>query len=214
MNADAQDGSGNCNANFSTPPDGSNPRMQMFTCNNSSPSRDGDFDAGVVVHEYGHGISIRQVGGPSNSSCLGNLQQAGEGWSDFFGLVYTARPGDLGSDARGVGSYLFGLNPDGGTIRDLPYSTDSAVNDWTYESIAGAVVPHGVGSRWAQAIWEVYWALVDKHGFNPDLQNPGGFTGGNQRALLYVNEGLQNTACSPTFVDNRDAIIQAAACLG
>jgi len=30
VNADAQDGSGTNNANFSTPPDGSNPRMQMF----------------------------------------------------------------------------------------------------------------------------------------------------------------------------------------
>ncbi|MFT6245077.1 MAG: hypothetical protein ACJA0U_002905 [Salibacteraceae bacterium] len=30
VNADAQDGSGTNNANFSTPPDGSNPRMQMY----------------------------------------------------------------------------------------------------------------------------------------------------------------------------------------
>ena len=30
VNADAQDGSGTDNANFSTPPDGSNPRMQMY----------------------------------------------------------------------------------------------------------------------------------------------------------------------------------------
>jgi hypothetical protein len=30
VNADAQDGSGTNNANFATPPDGSNPRMQMF----------------------------------------------------------------------------------------------------------------------------------------------------------------------------------------
>ena len=36
-------------------------------------------------------------------------------------------------------------------IRDLPYSTNPAVNNWTYESINGAGVPHGVGSRWAQA---------------------------------------------------------------
>lgn len=33
VNADAQDGSGTDNANFSTPPDGSNPRMQMFLWN-------------------------------------------------------------------------------------------------------------------------------------------------------------------------------------
>ncbi len=33
VNADAQDGSGTNNANFSTPPDGSNPRMQMYIWN-------------------------------------------------------------------------------------------------------------------------------------------------------------------------------------
>jgi hypothetical protein len=33
---------------------------------------------------------------------------------------------------------------------------------------------------------------------------------GNQRALLYINEGLQNTKCSPTFTDNRDGILAAA----
>ncbi|PHS62897.1 MAG: peptidase [Flavobacterium sp.] len=39
VNADAQDGGGTNNANFSTPPDGNNPRMQMFLWNapNSGP---------------------------------------------------------------------------------------------------------------------------------------------------------------------------------
>lgn len=212
VNAEAQDGSGNCNANFSTPADGGNPRMQMFTCNMSSPARDGDFDSGVIIHEYGHGISTRQVGGPSNSSCLSNRQQAGEGWSDAFALMYTGEAGDAGTDTRGVGAYLFGL-PLTGTIRPQPYSTNPAVNSYTYASINGLSVPHGVGSVWAQAVWEVYWALVDAHGFEGDLPNfdindPN--EAGNKRAMYYVNEGLKNTACSPTFVNNRDGIIQAA----
>jgi extracellular elastinolytic metalloproteinase len=216
VNAEAQDnanGSSNCNANFGTPPDGGNPRMQMFTCDRATPERDGALDNGVVVHEYGHGISIRQVGGPSSSSCLGNRQQAGEGWSDWFALVYTAEAGDLGTDVRGVGSYLFNLGPQG-TIRPQPYSTDPAVNGYTYASIDGLSVPHGVGSVWAQAIWEMYWALVGAHGFEPDLldfdaTDPA--EAGNKRALFYVNEGLKNTACGPTFVDNRDGILAVAA---
>lgn len=36
VNADAQDGSGTDNANFSTPPDGQKPRMQMYLFNHSS----------------------------------------------------------------------------------------------------------------------------------------------------------------------------------
>ena len=209
VNADAQDGSGNCNANFGTPPDGGNPRMQMFTCNRANPSRDGDYDNGVIAHEYGHGISTRQVGGPGNSGCLSNAQQAGEGWSDYWALWYTAEVGDQGTDSRGVGAYLFNEAAVGGTIRDLPYSTNPSINNWTYESIRGASRPHGVGSRWAQVAWEVYWALVDKYGFDPDLYNVGA-AAGNHRANLYVNEGLKNTACSPTFINNRDGMIQAA----
>jgi len=214
VNAEAQDAAdaiffpGNCNANFGTPPDGGNPRMQMFLCDADSPKRDGDLDAGVIVHEYGHGITNRQVGGPDTTSCLSNTQQPGEGWSDWFALAYTAEVGDAGPDPRGVGSYLFALAPDG-TIRPQQYSTDPAVNDYTYESISGLSVPHGVGSVWAQVLWEVYWALVDTHGFDPDLFNATGGAG-NQRAMLYVNEGLKNTACSPSFLDTRDGVIQAA----
>ncbi len=208
VRAEAQDGSGTCNANFSTPPGNSRPRMQMFICGNASPARDGDLDNPVIVHEYGHGISIRQVGGPNNSSCLNNSQQGGEGWSDWFGLVYTARSSDTGPQARGIGQYLFGQANSGPGIRDQPYSTSGSVNTWTYESISGAGIPHGVGSRWAQALWEVYWALVDKHGFDTTLNTPSG--SGNSRALLYVNEGLKSTACSPTFTQARDGIIQAA----
>ena len=35
------------------------------------------------------------------------------------------------------------------------------VNPHTYEDIATAGVPHGVGSVWAAIAWEVYWKLVD-----------------------------------------------------
>ncbi len=212
VNAEAQDnanGGSRCNANMATPPDGSNPRMQMFVCNRSNPQADGDFDNGVIVHEYGHGISIRQVGGPSNSSCLGNRQQPGEGWSDWLALAYTAKVGDAGTDGRGIGTYLFGQAPNGPGIRPQRYSTDPAINTYTYESMDGLSIPHGVGSVWAQVLWEVYWALVDKYGFDADLYNALGGSG-NQRAMLYVNEGFKNTACSPTFLDARDGVIQAA----
>ncbi|MEM9291719.1 MAG: M36 family metallopeptidase [Acidobacteriota bacterium] len=209
VRAEAQDGGGNCNANMLTLPDGQRPRMQMFTCTNASPTRDGDLDAAVIVHEYGHGISIRQVGGPSNTGCLNTTQQPGEGWSDWWGLVYTAEAGDVGTESRGMATWLFGQAPDGPGIRPQPYSTDPAVNSYTYESIDGLSVPHGVGSVWAQAAWEAYWALVDEHGFDADLADPGPGAG-NHRAMLYINEGLKSTACGPSFLDVRDGVIQAA----
>ncbi|NQW03003.1 MAG: hypothetical protein HQ485_03150, partial [Acidobacteria bacterium] len=209
VRAEAQDGGGTNNANFSTPPDGSRPRMQMYVWTAPTPDLDGDFDHGIVVHEYGHGISNRLVGGPSTTSCLGNSQQPGEGLSDWWALVYTATAAQTGPEARGVGTYALGQATTGTGIRSLPYSTNTAVNNWTYASIAGKAVPHGVGAVWAQGMWRVYWALVDQHGFSTDLYDGTG-TAGNQRAMLYVNEGLKNTSCNPAFTDVRDGIIQAA----
>jgi extracellular elastinolytic metalloproteinase len=210
VRAEAQDGAGTNNANFGTPADGQRPRMQMFIWTNPNPDRDGDLDASIVVHEYGHGISNRLVGGPSNVNCLTNRQQAGEGLSDWWALAYTARPSDTGATPRGIGTYALNQQTNGTGIRTQRYSTDPAVNTWTYASINGMAVPHGVGSVWAQAAWEVYWKLVNAHGFDANLYNAAG-NAGNQRAMLYVNEGLKNTACNPTFTQIRDGIIQAAA---
>ena len=210
VRAEAQDGSGINNANFFTPTDGNRPRMQMFLWTAPNPDIDGDLDNGIIAHEYGHGISIRQVGGPGNSSCLNNTQQPGEGWSDLMALWYTAEVGDAGTDVRGIGTYALNEPTDGDGIRTQPYSTDQGVNNWTFETIStGVSVPHGVGAVWAQGVWEAYWNLVDTYGFDPNLYNPNGGAG-NQRMMLYINEGLKNTACSPTFLDARDGIIQAA----
>ena len=51
----SQDGAGTNNADFSTPPDGQNPRMRMYIWTKSTPNRDCSFEAGVVIHEYTHG---------------------------------------------------------------------------------------------------------------------------------------------------------------
>ena len=206
VRGEAQDGGGFNNANFLTPADGQRPRMQMYLWNGGTPNRDGDLDNGIIVHEYGHGISNRQVGNSVN--CLTNAQQPGEGISDVLALMYTGEVGDAGTNGRGIGTYALFQPTTGPGIRTQRYSTDPAINTWTYASIMGMAIPHGVGSVFAQAYWEVYWKLVDFHGFSPDLPNAtGGF--GNQRAMAYFNEGLKNTICNPTFLDVRDSVIAA-----
>ncbi len=215
VQAEAQDGSGTCNANFGTPVDGARPRMQMFisaaSCFAGAPARDGDFDNMVIVHEYGHGISNRLVGGPGNVSCLGNGEQPGEGLSDWWGLSLTAIASQTGTTSRGVGTWLFGDFPNG--IRTFPYSTNNAVNPDTYQTSNTRVAPHGVGSVWAQIYWEVYWALVTEHGFDQDFYNVlgTGADAGNIRAKAYIVEGLKNAVCSPGFVNVRDGILAGAA---
>lgn len=207
VNADAQDGSGTNNANFGTPPDGSNPRMQMYRWTNTTPNRDSDLDNGVIAHEYGHGISNRLVGGPANTSCLGNAEQMGEGWSDYFGLVLTMEPGDAATDGRGIGTYLLGQPTTGLGIRPARYSTSFATNNFTYANTnSGVSQPHGIGFVWCTMLWEMTWELINVYGFDPDVYNG---TGGNNLAMQLVIDGLKLTPCSPGFVDARDAILLA-----
>ncbi|MBI1878637.1 MAG: M36 family metallopeptidase, partial [Chloroflexi bacterium] len=206
VQADAQDGSGTNNANFAAPPDAFDPRMQMFVWTFTTPNRDSDLDNGVIIHEYGHGVSNRLTGGPSNANCLFNAEQMGEGWSDWWALALTAVVTDTGPTPRGLGTYLLGQPPTGPGIRDFRYSTDMTVNPQTYNSIKTATSPHDVGEVWAAMLWEMYWNLVDRYGFDPDFYHG---NGGNNLAMQLVMDGLKLQPCSPSFVDGRNAILSA-----
>lgn len=178
-----------------------------------SPSqfRDSDFDNGIIAHEYGHGISNRLTGGPSNSNCLQNAEQMGEGWSDWFGLMLTIEPGDQGPDSRGIGTYAAGQSTIATGIRPAPYSTDFGLNPYTYgDSNDGNNIsqPHGVGFIYATALWDMTWALIDYYGGTPDPDVYGG-TGGNNVAMRLVTESLKLQPCGPGMIDGRDAILEA-----
>lgn len=169
---------------------------------------DSDFDNGVIAHEYGHGISNRLVGGALNTDCLFNEEQMGEGWSDWLGLMITMQPDDVGTDPRGMATYLINEPTNGNGIRPVPYSTDPNVNDYTYGNTNSSQLsmPHGIGFVWASMLWDMNWALIDQFGFDSNVKNG---TGGNNIAMALVIEGMKLTACGPGFVDARDAIIQA-----
>jgi hypothetical protein len=168
--------------------------------------RDSDLDNGIIAHEYGHGISNRLTGGPGNVGCLAGTEQAGEGWSDFWTLVLTAKPGQTPSQPRGIGNYVIFEDADGPGIRNFPYSTDMSINPQTYTDIATTNAPHGVGEIWMSMVWEVYWELVARYGFDDDLYAG---SGGNNLTIQLVIDGMKMQNCLPTFVDARDAILAA-----
>ena len=192
------------------------------------PNRDSDVDAGVIAHEYGHGISNRLIGGPSTIACLINAQvpsttapgtttpigeQMGEGWSDYYALAMTAQRTDTGNTRRGVGAYISFQNEHGPGIRRFPYTRNMAVNPLTYGDVPGETAPHGVGTVWATMVWDMQWNLVDLYGFEPNLFNHAS-AAGNVRTLHLVNNGLILTKCRPSFVDGRNAILAAEAADG
>lgn len=224
--ADAQDGGGTNNANFYPPADGVNGRMQMYLWSNTgSPSYqpDGDFDNGIIAHEYGHGWSTRLTGGPANSSCLDNAEQGGEGWSDYLTLMLTTNWATLtptvasANIPRGIGTYVLGQTTSGAGIRPYRYSYDMQnINaPVTYAKVGDSnySVPHGIGSIWATMLWDMTWEIIlqDNQIVNNIYDTPAIITDlkGNAAALKLVNEGLRLQPCSPSFVDARNAILKA-----
>ncbi len=164
------------------------------------------FDNGVVFHEYGHGFNGRFLGGPNNAGGLGNAEQMGEGWSDFFAIAFSARDTDTGDIPRGVGTYLLGQSTNGRGIRTFPYSTDFNLSPYTYDDIIGTNEVHAIGQVWTAMIWDVFWYYVDTYGFDNDWANQ---DSGNGRAMRIIMDGVGFVGSSPGFVDARDAILFA-----
>jgi extracellular elastinolytic metalloproteinase len=236
--ANAQDGSGYNNANFMTPPDGQNGRCRMYLWNTASPYRDGDLEAGIVIHELSHGLSTRLTGGPANSGCLGWGESGGmgEGWGDF--LATTIR------STKNYSDYAMGAwaanRPTG--IRNFVYSLNEEVNPSTYKTLdkPGYWGVHAIGEVWAEILWVVSNRLIAKHGYSDslfppeplpdgtipegDFYRPAEYTAfgekrplvpkhGNSLAFQLVLNGMKLQVCRPSFFDARDAIIQADAVL-
>lgn len=188
VRGEAQDGSGTNNANFATPPEGSRPRMQqfLFTLGTTAltDDRDSSQDGDVVLHEFGHGVSNRLVGGPANTSCLGGTQAGamGEGWSDYWACTFY-------NDGR-VGEYVANNTTRG--IRRAAYSVPAdPVHDSYADVGAGGFEVHRDGEVWAVTLW--------------DLRNALGATISDRLVL----EGMKFTPCSPSFLNARNGILQA-----
>ena len=63
-----------------------------------------------------------------------------------------------------------------------------------------------LGCFWCTTLYDLYLTLVDKYGFDEDLYTG---TGGNNRWLLLVTDGMKLQPCRPTMVTARDAIIES-----
>jgi len=221
VQADAQDGSGVNNANFSTPPDGSPGRMQMYIFTGVTPNRDGDLDAEVILHEYTHGLSNRRVGGGVGISAL-QSGGMGEGWSDFYAMALLSSPDDDVNAPYASGGYVTYLMS-GLTqnyyfgIRRYPYCTDMTKNPLTFKDIdplqasSHTGIPrspiigttanevHNMGEVWCMTLREARANLIMKYGWAI----------GNQLILQLVTDGMNLSPANPNFLQTRDAILQA-----
>ncbi len=226
IQADSQDGSGLNNANFTPARDGNPGRIQMYVFDGPTPNRDGDFDAEVMLHEATHGTSGRLVGGGVGISEL-QTGGMGEGWSDFYALSLLSAPGDNVGANYAMGGYItFDFIPNFQQnyyygIRRYPYTTNLSTNPLTFKDIdpsqadphtgaplsplfspfdpGGANEVHNQGEIWCVTLWEARAGLINKFGYAT----------GNQLMLQLVTDGMKLGPANPTFLEARDAIIQA-----
>ncbi len=203
------------NANMSTFEDGVPPVMQMYLNRKASygPSwgstHSGD-EAGTVWHEYTHGLSNRLVTYPDGIPAL-NVAQAGamgEAWSDWYAGDFAANSGFL-VDGPQQGDVDIFRYTDGNTLTFRTEAMDCPVGSTVkrcagtagsgpggydygdYGKILGSPEVHADGEIWGQTLWEMRQQL------------------GTQVMETLITRGMELAPPDPSFLDMRNAIIQA-----
>jgi extracellular elastinolytic metalloproteinase len=202
------------NANMFTPPDGAPAVMQMYLFRKDRfqpgwPSANAGDDASIVYHEYTHALSSRLVTYPNGIAALNSWQSAamGEGWSDFYAMDLLVERGVV-LDTAASGEVVAGQWITGGEgIRFQ--ATDCAVGAGSgpcpagfrtghggftygdYGKVYGEPQVHSDGEIWAQTLWDLREAV------------------GVVLARRLITRGMELSPSDPSFLDMRNAIIQA-----
>ena len=201
------------NANMGTPPDGHSPTMQMYLFRAQQglalPSANGGDDAEVVYHEYTHGLSNRLVLNPDGTSGLSNQQgnSMGEGWSDWYAEDFLNNQG-FKPDTATVGDVIMGDITFNGMLRtqavDCPVGASVAACHQTHSGagpggytygdfgdISQGPEVHSDGEIWLETLWQIRQTL------------------GAAVTESIVTRGMELSPPAPSFLDMRNAIIQA-----
>lgn len=199
-----QSSEGTDNAYMEVPPDGQAGRLVMFLFDMTNPTRDGSLESDIPIHEFTHGITNRMTGGSRSGACLSAKEAngLGEGWSDSVAMFLLRTAKSTRDDDFLTGTYV--LNGPGS--RTHPYSTDMTRNPWVFANLEDLTDEHDMGEIWASILNEVYWNLVEAHGYSADWMDSSR-DNGNIIAMRLLFGGLTYQPCNPTFIQARDAIL-------
>jgi hypothetical protein len=201
-----------------TPPDGSSPQMQMYLWGRNSKLRDvnGGDDAAILYHEYTHGLSNRLVKDADGAGALNSAQAGamGEGWSDWYAKDFLVANGFSPADTGASGEVVMGAYTDvtpntirtqpvdcavGASVGVCPGAGTAGSGGYTYGDfgkiffgVAGTEPEvHADGEIWASTLWDLRTAI------------------GSTNARRLITQGMRLSPVEPSFLDMRNAILQA-----
>ena len=180
-----------------------NPPTLLPPLNPIAINRDSGMDNDTVIHEFGHALTARLIGGPLwmqgaiPDSQIGAIH---EGNGDYLALISGMKSTDAPADGKQDGVWWsdYQLN------RRQPYSYDFTIDGRTFEDWNTLIdpdtgipnaEPHQAGEIWASMLYDMTWELIFKYGgardgsameiaFNEDLHQAVGRTPTTNQAVL------------------------------
>lgn len=208
------------NANQITFADGTAPITNMFLWQPIAgafyaPCVDGDFDMGVIAHEYGHAITNRMVAGPVAG--LSSPQGQSESYSDLIAIEILNEHGyaPSGISAFTIGEYVTGDAIAG--IRNYNMS-DSPLNYSHVDYDFVGLQVHASGEVWSAVNFDIRQAMIARYGAGNAAAQKSCANGetpveecpGNRRwAQLMFDSFLLTAVSQVSQVDSRDALLAA-----
>ena len=225
---------------MSTLPDGASSVTNMYfwqpiAGSFYAPCVDGDYDQGVIGHEFGHMIENRMIGKGNNRAGF-HAGSMGEAFGDLVSTEYlrenTYTPTD-GEDPFATGTYATGNKEHGirnyvmnyprtgdfPTPSTYPHVNPLNFSDMGYD-VAGNEV-HSDGEIWVAINNSVRQGLIDK--YNDDFpagdaalqaqcaagELPSQNCPGNRRWIQLVFDAMLIDPTAPTFIDARNSMLAA-----
>jgi extracellular elastinolytic metalloproteinase len=175
------------NANMITLPDGSSSVTNMyfwqpFAASFYAPCVDGDYDMGVIGHEYGHMIENRMIG-KGNTRSGHHAGAMGESHGDLFGMEvvnefgdwspnsnrYAVGVYDTGNRQRAIRNYGMNFPMSGGVPKPGKQLLIDTLNfsdmgyDVTGPTTTSSQQVHANGEIWSATNFRIRQGLVDKY---------------------------------------------------
>jgi hypothetical protein len=172
-------------------------------------------DGLIVYHEYTHGMTNRLVTDGAGFPALNGWQPGAmdEGFADWYALDLlsaqgfepdSGTPGELRAgryenDALRTQAFDCPVGASPGACPGRPTAGSGGYTYGDFAKVLGFPEVHADGEIWVETLWDLRTRLIADHGA----------ADGITRTRALVTDGLRLAPANPTFLDMRNAILQA-----